>query len=293
MTESLPAKAPEKKPTFKFGMLRKYEPESKPIVEEPLPKNVKSEEKRGEDPRKGSVELKPPAKSRHGSIELEVQGVAPKGPRGSMREETKQQDDPKPFHLPPLALPRTKLQDGPKPASTSTTQPNKQTPSRILEDDVDDSSVCVEIDPVDEEAAFDKRMRQNIDAAFSVVRVPLLLIIFVFLSCLRTILSGIISPLIFGLVALVGNHLLAPGLRVLRKSIIAPVAGFVRDLSAFARDACDPLWQGLGNMFRSIALMIGSFRLVEINLYERQRVSDALSYKRSEPEQNSGRPHNI
>ncbi len=171
---------------------------------------------------------------------------------------------------------------------------SKQTPGRIPKDsepndDGDESSICVEIDPVDEEAAFDKRMRQNVDAAFSVVRVPLLLIILVFLSCLRTILSGIVAPLIFGLVALVGNHLLAPGLRVVRKSIIAPIGGFLRDLASFARDACDPLWQGLGSLFRSVALVIGSFRLVEVNVHSR----DGLSFRRSELEHTSYRPHNI
>jgi hypothetical protein len=49
------------------------------------------------------------------------------------------------------------------------------------------------------------------------------------------------------------------------------------------------LWQGLGSLFRSVALVIGSFRLVEVNVHSR----DGLSFRRSELEHTSYRPHNI
>ncbi len=115
MTESLPAKASEKKPTFKFGILRKYEPDAKPIAEESPPKTPAGDDRRGEEVPKGSKDQKPPPVKKVPSTESEAPSGSQKSSRAlPVREEVKQPDDSKPFHLPPLALPRTKLETGPK-----------------------------------------------------------------------------------------------------------------------------------------------------------------------------------
>ncbi|CAG0917986.1 unnamed protein product [Notodromas monacha] len=119
--------------------------------------------------------------------------------------------------------------------------------------------------PGKESSSNSVRFHTKVESVFELIRVFLTSVVHVFLGIGKVVIGGILSPLVFGVFILVGEYVWIPALRVLKESFFGPLAFFLADVAGFVRDASDPLWQGLGNLFQSIALVVRAFRLVEVN----------------------------
>ncbi|XP_050304368.1 uncharacterized protein LOC126741934 [Anthonomus grandis grandis] len=84
------------------------------------------------------------------------------------------------------------------------------------------------------------------------------------LQFFRFILYSIVRPLTIGFVQLASDYFFKPFLATMFNAILQPLLIFIYNILSTLRDICDPISEGLGYFIREIAVLIRSFRIVEV-----------------------------
>ncbi|KAL8601448.1 hypothetical protein ACOMHN_042452 [Nucella lapillus] len=112
---------------------------------------------------------------------------------------------------------------------------------------------------------WEKLIQRGLREFFGVLRIIVSVAIFLVVETTHFLTNHVARPIFLGVIVTVGNHLLKPVLAGVFSLILQPALIFLWNVFSGARNASRPLVDVLGSVMAKCAILLQSFRLVEVN----------------------------